>query len=64
MKSDAAALITDAYRDRIGWYGRYGFEPIHGAIENGPQRMFLDMRTLRAAVARVNTANLKTGSRV
>jgi predicted N-acetyltransferase YhbS len=44
------AIITDAYRDRIGWYARYGFVPIDGAAEGGPQRMFLDMRTVRAAM--------------
>ena len=43
-------IITDAYRDRIGWYRRYGFVPIAGAAEGGPQRMFLDMRTVRAAL--------------
>jgi GNAT superfamily N-acetyltransferase len=44
------AIITDAYRDRVGWYARYGFVPIEGALESGPQRMFLDIRTLRAAL--------------
>src|SRR5712692_9964961 len=43
-------IITDAYRDRTGWYSRYGFVPIEGAAEGGPQRMFLDIRTLRAAM--------------
>jgi len=43
-------IITDAYRDRVNWYARYGFVPIEGAAENGPQRMFLDIRTLRAAL--------------
>src|SRR5260370_5554624 len=42
-------IITDAYRDRVSWYARYGFVPIEGAAEGGPQRMFLDIRTLRAA---------------
>ncbi len=42
-------LITDAYRDRIDWYARYGFVPIEGAAKDGPQRMFLDIRTIRAA---------------
>ena len=27
------AIITDAYRDRVGWYARYGFIPIEGASE-------------------------------
>ncbi len=43
------AIITDAYRDRLGWYARYGFVPIEGAADGGPQRMFLDIRTLRTA---------------
>jgi len=46
------AIVTDAHRDRIGWYARYGFVPIEGAAEAGPQRMFLDLRTLRAALQR------------
>ncbi len=45
-------IITDAYQDRIGWYERYGFVPIEGAAECGPQRMFLDLRTMRAALRR------------
>lgn len=45
-------IVTDAYRDRIGWYSRYGFVPIEGAVESGPQRMFLDLRTVRAALRR------------
>jgi GNAT superfamily N-acetyltransferase len=43
-------VVTDAYRDRIGWYARYGFVPIEGAAESGPQRMFLDLRKVRAAI--------------
>jgi GNAT superfamily N-acetyltransferase len=45
-------VVTDAYRDRISWYARYGFVPIEGAAESGPQRMFLDLRTVRAALRR------------
>jgi|ERR1017187_857963 GNAT superfamily N-acetyltransferase len=45
-------IITDAYRDRVSWYSRYGFVPIDGAAATGPQRMFLDVRTLRAALLR------------
>jgi GNAT superfamily N-acetyltransferase len=45
-------IITDAYRDRVSWYARYGFVPIRGAAETGPQRMFLDLRTVRAALRR------------
>jgi GNAT superfamily N-acetyltransferase len=43
-------VITDAYRDRVSWYARYGFVPIEGPVEGGPQRMFLDIRTIRAAI--------------
>src|SRR5229473_1652695 len=43
-------IVTDAYRDRVSWYERYGFVPVEGAAESGPQRMFLDMRTVRAAL--------------
>jgi GNAT superfamily N-acetyltransferase len=42
-------IITDAYRDRVEWYERYGFVPLEGAAEGGPQRMFLDIRTIRGA---------------
>jgi GNAT superfamily N-acetyltransferase len=45
-------IITDAYRDRISWYAKYGFVPIEGAAAKGPQRMFLDIRTLRSALGR------------
>ena len=45
-------IITDAYRDRVNWYARYGFVPIQGAATTGPQRMFLDMRTVHAALRR------------
>lgn len=40
-------VITDAYRDRMNGYARYGFVPIEGASAEGPQRMFLDIRTRR-----------------
>src|SRR5713101_6971845 len=43
-------IITDAYPDRVCWYSRYGFVPIEGAVDGGPQRLFLDIRTLRAAL--------------
>src|SRR5712691_6520198 len=45
-------IITDAYRGRVAWYARYGFVPIQGSAENGPQRMFLDIRTVRSALPR------------
>jgi len=51
-------IVTDAYRDRMGWYARYGFAPIEGSADNGPQRMFLDIRTIREAIA----ANIDSGS--
>ena len=43
-------IITDAYRDRVDWYARYGFVVLEGAAESGPQRMFLDIRTIRLAL--------------
>ena len=49
------SMVTDAYRDKINWYAKYGFVPIEGASEDGPQKMFLDLRTIRAA--------MQTGSR-
>ena len=42
-------IITDAYQDRTDWYARYGFLPLEGAAQTGPQRMFLDIRTLLLA---------------
>src|SRR6202158_2232382 len=45
-------IITDAYRDRVSWYARYGFVAIEGAVATGPERMFLDLRTVRAALPR------------
>jgi GNAT superfamily N-acetyltransferase len=43
-------IITDAYRERTDWYARYGFIALEGAAETGPQRMVLDIRTLRLAL--------------
>jgi GNAT superfamily N-acetyltransferase len=43
-------IITDAYRNRVDWYARYGFVALGGASDGGPQRMFLDMRTIRMAL--------------
>jgi hypothetical protein len=45
-------IVTDAYRDRTDWYARYGFVSIEGGARAGPQRMFLDLRTVRAALRR------------
>jgi GNAT superfamily N-acetyltransferase len=44
------AIIADAYPERVGWYAQYGFVPLEGSGEAGPHRMFLDIRTLRAAL--------------
>jgi GNAT superfamily N-acetyltransferase len=43
-------IIADVYRDRIDWYARYGFVTLEGSAPSGPQRMFLDMRTVRMAL--------------
>lgn len=43
-------IVTDAYRDKIDWYARYGFVALEGAAKSGPQRMFLDIRTVRMAL--------------
>jgi GNAT superfamily N-acetyltransferase len=45
-------IVTDAYRNKVVWYAKYGFIPIEGAQEDGPQKMFLDIRTIRAAALR------------
>jgi predicted N-acetyltransferase YhbS len=44
-------ILTDAYPDKTGWYAHYGFVPIEGAAANGPQKMFLDVRTIRRALS-------------
>ncbi|HKN34352.1 MAG TPA: GNAT family N-acetyltransferase [Terriglobales bacterium] len=44
-------IITDAYRNKVSWYAKYGFIPLEGGGEDKPtQRMFLDLRTLKAAL--------------
>jgi predicted GNAT family N-acyltransferase len=44
-------IITDAYRDKMSWYAKYGFLPLEGGAENQPtQRMFLDILTLKATL--------------
>src|SRR5882724_3453335 len=45
-------IVTEAYPDRVGWYARYGFVPIEGAPRAGAQKVFLDLRTVRAALQR------------
>jgi hypothetical protein len=42
-------ILTDAYPDKAGWYARYGFLPLEGAATTSPQKMFLDVRTIRRA---------------
>lgn len=44
-------IVTDAYPDKVEWYARYGFIRLEGTIESGPQKMFLDVRTIRRAAA-------------
>jgi GNAT superfamily N-acetyltransferase len=41
-------VVTDAYPERVSWYAKYGFLPLEGSNPQGPQRMFLDIRTIRA----------------
>jgi GNAT superfamily N-acetyltransferase len=44
-------IITDAYRHKVSWYAKYGFIPLEGGGEDKTtQRMFLDIRTLKAAL--------------
>ena len=44
-------IVTDAYPDKVGWYARYGFVPLEGALATSPQKMFLDVRTIRRATS-------------
>ena len=45
------SMVTEAYRDKMSWYAKYGFLPLEGGAENQPtQRMFLDIRTLKATL--------------
>jgi GNAT superfamily N-acetyltransferase len=43
-------VVTDAYRDKVAWYAHYGFLPLEGETGSERQKMFLDVRTIRAAV--------------
>lgn len=45
-------IITDAYPNRVPWYAQFGFVPLAAPAPGAPQRMFLDIRTLRAAINR------------
>jgi GNAT superfamily N-acetyltransferase len=41
-------IIVDAYTTAVEWYQRYGFSPIGGG-RGGSARMYLDIRTVKAA---------------
>jgi GNAT superfamily N-acetyltransferase len=43
-------ILTDAYRDKAGWYAQFGFIPLDDLPESRTQKMFLDIRTLRSAL--------------
>ncbi len=43
------AVITDAYRERVGWYAKYGFEELEAGPTERTVRMFLDLRAVRGA---------------
>ena len=43
-------IIADVYHERLDWYARYGFVALEGGAPGGPQRMFLDLRTVRMAL--------------
>lgn len=45
-------VITDAYREKTGWYARYGFQPLGEAVAGSTQKMFLDVRTIATAYER------------
>ena len=49
-------VVTDAYRDLIEWYARYGFVALGAAAATGPQRMFLDIRTIRMGLMKNTSA--------
>lgn len=43
-------VITEAYQAKVSWYTKYGFIPLDETSNDQPmQRMFLDIRTLKAA---------------
>ncbi|MBI4903641.1 MAG: GNAT family N-acetyltransferase [Acidobacteria bacterium] len=45
-------ILTDAYQDRVSWYAKYGFLPLAGTLDDGTQRMFLDIRTVLGAAGK------------
>jgi GNAT superfamily N-acetyltransferase len=49
-ESGCRGVITDAYREKIAWYARFGFIPLEEETESRTVRMFLDMRTIRAVL--------------
>jgi len=53
-------VVTDAYSDKVAWYARHGFVPIENATQNATegktQKMFIDIRTIRAALPPPRTA--------
>ena len=49
-ESGCRGVITDAYREKIAWYARFGFIPLEEETEARTIRMFLDIRTIRAAL--------------
>jgi GNAT superfamily N-acetyltransferase len=44
-------VITEAYPERVEWYARYGFVPLDGEANKRVRKMFLDIRTIKAAAA-------------
>ena len=45
-------VITDAYREKAAWYARYGFQALGDSTTGNTQKMYLDVRTIRAAYNR------------
>lgn len=43
------AVITDAYRDKVSWYERYGFVALTAEPKSARVKMYLDVRTIRQA---------------
>lgn len=43
-------ILTEAYREKVGWYARFGFQALQGGQENGPVKMVLDLRTAQEAM--------------
>jgi GNAT superfamily N-acetyltransferase len=45
-------IVVDAYPSAVDWYQQYGFVPLSKTASVGARKMYLDMRTLRAAQQR------------